>query len=56
MAISSETGKGLITLYHFWSSPESQRVRLALGYKRIVFDDRQLGYGKGWRDGLPSGP
>lgn len=34
----------MITLYHFWSSPESQRVRLALGYKGIDFDDRPLTY------------
>lgn len=31
-------------LYHFWSSPESQRVRLALGYKRVPFEDRPLAY------------
>ncbi len=32
----------MTTLYHFWWSPESQRVRLALGYKEIAWDDRPL--------------
>lgn len=32
------------TLYHFWSSPSSQRVRLALGYKQISYEDRPLNY------------
>ena len=33
-----------IRLYHFWSSPESQRVRLALGYKAISWEDHPLDY------------
>ena len=32
------------TLYHFWSSPQSQRIRLALGHKGVEFDDRALAY------------
>lgn len=32
-------------LYHFWSWPEAQRVRLALGFKGIEFDDHPLAYG-----------
>lgn len=32
------------TLYHFWSSPDSQRVRLALDYKGIDYADRALEY------------
>ncbi|OBS08055.1 glutathione S-transferase [Acidihalobacter prosperus] len=32
------------TLYHFWSSPESQRVRLALGYKGVDYADQALAY------------
>lgn len=31
-------------LYHFWSSPQAQRVRLALRYKRIDYYDRPLAY------------
>ena len=31
-------------LYHFWWSPESQRVRLALGYKQIAYDDRPIAF------------
>lgn len=31
-------------LYHFWSSPQSQRVRLALNYKDIEYEDRPLPY------------
>jgi glutaredoxin 2 len=34
----------MTALYHFWSSPEAQRVRLALGYKRVPFEDRPLAY------------
>lgn len=34
----------MTALYHFWSSPESQRVRMALGYKRVPFEDRPLAY------------
>ncbi|MHB8454073.1 MAG: glutathione S-transferase N-terminal domain-containing protein [Acidiferrobacterales bacterium] len=34
----------MTTLYHFWWSPESQRIRLALGYKEIVWDDRPLAF------------
>lgn len=33
-----------VILYHFWSSPESQRLRLALSYKGIDFEDRPLRY------------
>lgn len=32
------------TLYHFWSSPVAQRLRLALGYKGVAYDDRPLDY------------
>lgn len=32
------------TLFHFWSSPASQRVRLALEYKRISYEDHPLDY------------
>lgn len=32
------------TLYYFWSSPESQRVRLALGYKAVPYVERALDY------------
>jgi len=31
-------------LFHFWSSPVSQRLRLALSYKGVDFDDRPLRY------------
>ena len=34
----------MTTLYHFWSWPQSQRVRLALGYKGVDFEDRPLAY------------
>ncbi|WP_455379994.1 glutathione S-transferase family protein [Acidihalobacter prosperus] len=34
----------MTTLFHFWSSPESQRVRLALGYKQVSYEDRPLEY------------
>lgn len=34
----------MITLYHFWWSPESQCVRLALGYKEIPYDDRPVAF------------
>lgn len=34
----------MTTLYHFWSSPESQRVRLALEYKGIDYQDTPLAY------------
>ncbi|MEJ2654936.1 MAG: glutathione S-transferase N-terminal domain-containing protein, partial [Acidihalobacter sp.] len=32
-------------LYHFWSWPEAQRVRLALGFKGADFEDHPLVYG-----------
>jgi len=32
------------TLYHFWSDTCSQRLRLAFGYKNIIYDDRPLSY------------
>lgn len=32
------------TLYHFWSSPAAQRLRLAFGGKGIDFEDRPLHY------------
>lgn len=31
-------------LYHFWSSPQSQRGRLALGYKAAAWEDVPLDY------------
>ena len=34
----------MTTLYHFWSSPEAQRVRLALNYKQVDYEDRPLAY------------
>lgn len=34
----------MTALYYFHSSPESQRVRLALTYKRVVFEARALVY------------
>jgi len=34
----------LTTLYHFWWSSNAQRVRLALGYKGIVYEDRPIAY------------
>jgi glutathione S-transferase len=34
----------MTALYHFWSWPEAQRVRLALGYKGVDFEDRPLAY------------
>lgn len=34
-------------LYHFWSSPTSQRIRLALAYKQISYQDIPLSY---WDD------
>lgn len=34
----------MTALYHFWWSPESQSVRLALGYKTVVFDDQPVAY------------
>ncbi len=34
----------MIALYHFWWSPASQRVRLALGYKGIVCENRPLAF------------
>lgn len=34
-------------LYHFWSDTKSQRLRLALGYKKIDYDDRPLSF---WDD------
>ncbi|MHB1239389.1 MAG: glutathione S-transferase N-terminal domain-containing protein [Gammaproteobacteria bacterium] len=32
------------TLYHFWSVPEAQRIRLALGYKGMPWEDCPLEY------------
>lgn len=32
----------MTTLYYFWSSPESARVRLALNYKNVPFTPRPL--------------
>ncbi len=34
----------MTTLYHFWWSSDSQRVRLALGYKGIVYEDRPIAF------------
>ncbi len=34
----------MTALYHFWWSPEAQRVRLALGYKGIVYEDRPIAF------------
>lgn len=34
----------MTALYHFWSAPEAQRVRLALCYKRIPYQDHPLAY------------
>jgi len=34
-------------LYHFWSDTASQRIRLALGYKKIDYIDKPLSY---WDD------
>lgn len=34
----------MTALYHFWSWPEAQRVRLALGCKGIEFEDHPLAY------------
>ncbi|APZ41865.1 glutathione S-transferase N-terminal domain-containing protein [Acidihalobacter ferrooxydans] len=34
----------MVELYHFWSWPEAQRVRLALGYKGVDFDAHALAY------------
>lgn len=34
-------------LYHFWSEPAAQRLRLALAYKKIDFDDIAVDY---WDD------
>jgi glutathione S-transferase len=34
----------VVALYHFWSVPEAQRVRLALACKGIDYDDRPLAY------------
>lgn len=34
----------MTTLFHFWSSPSSQRIRLALNYKGISFENRPLNY------------
>lgn len=33
-----------IRLYHCWSSPESQRLRLALAYKALSWEDHPLDY------------
>ena len=35
------------TLYHFWSDTNSQRLRLALGYKKVDYIDTPLSY---WDD------
>ncbi len=34
----------MIALYHFWSSPEAQRVRLALNYKAVEYSDHPIAY------------
>ncbi len=34
----------MTTLYHFWWSPESGRIRLALGYKGIAHEDRPIAF------------
>lgn len=34
----------MTALYHFWSSPVAQRLRLALGYKQVAWQDRPLAY------------
>ena len=34
----------MTTLYHFWWSSDSQRVRLAFGYKGIVYEDRPIAF------------
>lgn len=34
----------MTALYHFWSSPQAQRVRLALNYKQIDYDDHPVAY------------
>lgn len=34
----------MTTLYHFWSSPRAQRVRLALNYKGVEYEDHPLSY------------
>lgn len=31
-------------LYHFWSEPGAQRLRLALGYKGVEYEDHPLDY------------
>lgn len=33
-----------VRLYHFWSAPEAQRIRLALSCKGVAFEDRPLAY------------
>ncbi len=42
MTISSDAV--LPVLYHFWSDTGSQRVRLALGYKKVSYIDTPLSY------------
>ncbi len=44
MGIHPEAGRQLTVLYHFWWSPAAQRVRLALGYKRIAYQDRPIAF------------
>jgi len=34
----------MTALYHFWSSPQAQRVRLALNYKQVDYADHPLAY------------
>ena len=34
----------MTALYHFWSSPQAQRVRLALNYKQVDYEDHPLAY------------
>lgn len=34
----------MVTLYHFWSEPPAQRVRLALSAKGVEYADRPLAY------------
>lgn len=34
----------MLALYHFWSTPEAQRVRMALAYKGTPWEDHPLEY------------
>ncbi len=44
MGIHSQAGGPLTTLYHFWWSSACQRIRLALGYKGIAYQDRPIAF------------